>query len=585
MAESLQTRHERLEEEIYWSDLLSSVAQAIAERQSSNSILRVVVHYMTESFQAAAGSISVRDRHSDTEKFQVVHGGDNEITSQLRTLEGETIRAESSSVQSAFRPNEPVSISLDTGIADGELPAPYRERLERARETGMRNAIVVPVMSVREHFATGWLLFAGPKELSEYEHSFLRKVAQLVSVTIQQSHAYSDLESAYRDLKETREAAMQRERLNAMGQMASGIAHDINNSLMPITSYVDVILETESGLTDRGKRLLETMQKSAWGISDATKRMKKFYRKEDDAQYTSIDVSELIDAVLELTQPRWRDVPQQQGIVITTARHVEPNLPPLYAAENEVREALTNLIFNAVDAMPEGGNIIVSAYARDDGYLVLSVEDTGKGMREEERQKALEPFYTSKGEQGTGMGLATVYGTMRRHEGDLEIESSEGEGTQVTLIFPPSQKQATASVQEQTESRPGPPMRVLCVDDDPTVLQTLRDMLETDGHTVRTADGGVAASQIVEEKAGTFAGAAEPFDAVVTDLGMPYMDGRELARRVKEKYPSVPVVLLSGWRNQMDPQEAQPEHVDAFLGKPPKLYELRSALQPPSAEQ
>jgi CheY-like chemotaxis protein len=203
-------------------------------------------------------------------------------------------------------------------------------------------------------------------------------------------------------------------------------------------------------------------------------------------------------------------------------------------------------------------------------------------MDEEQQQKALEPFYTSKGEQGTGMGLAAVYGTMRRHGGDLEIDSSPGSGTRVRLIFPRSEAQSAAADTRNADGARAEPMNVLCVDDDPTALQSLRYLLEIDGHGVTAAEGGIHAAELVEAQAGN---GEEPFDAVITDLGMPHLDGRELARLVKERYPDTSVILVSGWHQQMSPEQDRPEHVDAFLGKPPELHELRRVLREIGAMQ
>jgi CheY-like chemotaxis protein len=195
-------------------------------------------------------------------------------------------------------------------------------------------------------------------------------------------------------------------------------------------------------------------------------------------------------------------------------------------------------------------------------------------MDEETRRRCLEPFFTTKGERGTGLGLAMVYGMIQRHGADIEIESTLGESTTIRLAFPLPSIDATAFAQPQT--RPAAPrrMRLLVIDDDPLLLKSLRDILESDGHVVTTAnDGqtGIAAFRVARER-------GEGFAVVITDLGMPYMDGRKVAAAIKDAAHDTPVILLTGWGQRLVSDEEIPPHVDRVLSKPPKLRELRDAL-------
>ena len=269
-------------------------------------------------------------------------------------------------------------------------------------------------------------------------------------------------------------------------------------------------------------------------------------------------------------------------MVITTATELAPDLPLIMAAESEIREALTNLVFNAVDAMPEGGRLTLRTSVTGTEPLVpgdpdlrtvhIEVIDTGRGMDEETRRRCLEPFFTTKGERGTGLGLAMVYGMVQRHSADIEIESAPGQGTTVRLSF--AVPTIIAGV-VQPETAPTVParLRMLIVDDDPLVLKALRDSMEVSGHLVTTADGGQAGIDRFRE-----ALAAEPFAVVITDLGMPYVDGRQVAAAVKQRSPATPVIMLTGWGQRMADREEIPAHVDQVLSKPPKLRELNAAL-------
>jgi CheY-like chemotaxis protein/anti-sigma regulatory factor (Ser/Thr protein kinase) len=240
-------------------------------------------------------------------------------------------------------------------------------------------------------------------------------------------------------------------------------------------------------------------------------------------------------------------------------------------AETEIRDALTNLVLNAVDAMPKGGTLTLRTCTRD-RLALIEVTDTGVGMSDAVRARCLEPFYTTKGERGTGLGLAMVYGMVQRHSAELEIDSVPGRGTTVRLAFHVTDTAAEPTV--HVPERPAEPMRLLLVDDDPVLLQSLQFVLASDGHLVTIADGGQAG--IAEFKAAQSRG--EPYALVVTDLGMPKVDGRSVAAAIKNASPSTPVVLLTGWGQRLQDDRELPAHVDAVLSKPPRVSEIRATL-------
>ena len=241
-------------------------------------------------------------------------------------------------------------------------------------------------------------------------------------------------------------------------------------------------------------------------------------------------------------------------------------------AENEIREALTNLIFNAVDAMPGGGVLTLRTTLAAPGQIAVEVRDTGIGMDEEARRRCLEPFFTTKGERGTGLGLAMVYGMAQRHSADIQIDSAPGRGTCVRLVF----REATVARQEEGPAPVVIPrdLKILIIDDDPILLRTLREILEGEGHLVVAVSGGQKGIEALDE--GLAAGA--PYSVVITDLGMPLMDGRQVAHAVKARCPELPVIMLTGWGERMVRDRDLPADVDLVLGKPPTIRALREAL-------
>jgi CheY-like chemotaxis protein len=307
-------------------------------------------------------------------------------------------------------------------------------------------------------------------------------------------------------------------------------------------------------------------------VADTVARMREFYRpRESQLTLAPVELNELVQQVVDLTRARWSTIPQQRGVTIALHLELQASLPAIMAAESEMREALINLVFNAVDAMPDGGTLTLRTHSTSERVLV-EVADTGIGMDEDARRRCLEPFFTTKGERGTGLGLPMVYGTVQRHSGEISIDSAPGRGTTVRLSFARAPEGQVAP-----EPIPGivpAGLRILLIDDDPMLLQSLRDALQTDGHVVTAAHGG-------REGVETFRKAADgplPFEIVLTDLGMPYMDGRQVAAAIKECSAGTPVIMLTGWGQRLIAEGDIPPHVDLLLSKPPKLRELRAAL-------
>ena len=255
------------------------------------------------------------------------------------------------------------------------------------------------------------------------------------------------------------------------------------------------------------------------------------------------------------------------GVDIELKTELATDLPPVVGNEASLRTALTNLIFNAVDALDEGGTITLRTVHEDED-AVVEVADTGQGMSEEVRRRALEPFFTTKGDSGTGMGLAMVHGIVQRHGGSLNIDSEPAKGTTISVRLPlkmTERKPAVASEERQVPTG----LRVLVVDDDQVVREMLIEFLERDGQTVVSAtDGRDALEQFRRAE----------FDLVITDRGMPGMGGDELAVSIKEAAPETPVIMVTGFGELMASAGERPEGVDLFLSKPVTPSALRKAI-------
>jgi signal transduction histidine kinase/ActR/RegA family two-component response regulator len=462
------------------------------------------------------------------------------------------------------------------------VPFPFAQRLAKGALCAM---VAAPLLVESKVFGVLIAARQQPHSFSSGECEFVRQVSEHVALAAHQVQLYGALQQAYDDLRQTQKAVMQQDRLLALGQMASGIAHDINNAISPVALYTESLLEREPGLSPRARSHLETIQRAIDDVAQTVARMREFYRqREPQSMLLPVDMNALVRQIVDLTRARWSDMAQRRGIAIEMRTELAADLPTIMGADNEIREALTNLIFNAVDAMPNGGPLTLRTRVVQDEeapsqesppreFVQLEVIDAGIGMDEDTRRRCLEPFFTTKGERGTGLGLAMVYGTVQRHSANLEIESEVGKGTTMRLSFSVSTKPAPgAEVWVGTGAVPA--LRVLVVDDDPLVLESLRETLTADGHGVTTADGGQAGID-------TFLAAraqGNPFPVVITDLGMPYVDGRRVSSAIKTAAPETIVLMLTGWGQRLVAEGDIPPHVDHVLSKPPKLRALREAL-------
>ncbi len=393
-------------------------------------------------------------------------------------------------------------------------------------------------------------------------------------------------QQAYDELRRTQQAVVQQERLRALGQMASGVAHDINNALSPITAYSELLLGTLPGLSDASRQRLQRINQAADDVAQIVARMREFYRRDlDPDQLGKVNVNKAVEEVAELTRPRWRDLAQRQGISIRIKFELEPSLPTLVCNASELREALTNVIFNAVDALARGGEItlLTRAVPRDalqqDGSvakdLQIEVRDNGVGMDDKVREHCLEPFFSTKLQTGgTGLGLAMVYGMVKRHGGGIEIDSAPGRGTCVRLIFPVVQRATATPRPQAAQTEVCRPLRILCIDDEPELRQLMHDVLEVHHHKVTVAPSGREGVEMFR----TNLRGQEPFEIVITDLGMQDMDGHHVARAIKAESPKTPIIMLTGWGTIMKATGETAPEVDMVLSKPPRIHELNSIL-------
>jgi CheY-like chemotaxis protein len=296
-------------------------------------------------------------------------------------------------------------------------------------------------------------------------------------------------------------------------------------------------------------------------------RVQRFSRVQPVSRTIPVDLNQLAQEVLELTRPRWHNEALLRQIRIDTALELG-SVPPVGGELAPLREVLMNLVLNAIDAMPDGGRLGVKTWADELG-VHCDVSDSGAGMSDEVRQRALDPFFTTKGPKSTGLGLSVTYGIIQRHNGKLEIDSTPGKGTTVHITLPPASPVAAAPKSSATAPVAPAQLRVLLVDDEPEVRSALADMLGGSGHTAFQAAGGKEALAWLE--------AGQPIDLVLTDLGMPGMTGGDLARAVRGRWPHLRIGLMTGWDETETLVSETKSVVDFIIAKPFKLQVLIDA--------
>ena len=360
----------------------------------------------------------------------------------------------------------------------------------------------------------------------------------------------------------------QSEKLTALGQMAGGIAHDFNNLLQAILGYAQLMGKNPSNV-DVVRRGLDVIEKAATGGAETVRRIQKFARLRPEEAFVGLDLDQVIRDGLAITRPRWEEKKLKAGVPLQLGLDLG-SVPVVMGRPAELNEVVTNLILNAIDAMPSGGTLSLRTRSQDDRHVVFTVTDTGIGMTEEVRQRIFDPFFTTKGEEGTGLGLPVSYSIVKRHGGEMRVESRPGGGTTFTVVLPVGTP-AAADPPAAAEPAPDCHGRILLVDNDPQVMTILGEMLRDAGHDVITVSGGGDALRVFVPGG---------FDLVITNIGMVGMNGWELADRLRARDPDIQLVFITGWGMQeQDQARCRGLGISALLFKPVRPAELHATVQ------
>jgi len=362
--------------------------------------------------------------------------------------------------------------------------------------------------------------------------------------------------------KRIEEQLVQSERLRALGEMASGVAHDFNNVLATIVGNAQLTMLATEDQDVVG--CLHTIEQAAKDGAETVKRIQEFSRVRRDTAQLGVDMNRVIQDVAAITRPRWRDQTQSSDITIDLRIDLKAQESIIAGNAAELREVLTNLIFNAVDAMPEGGEIVIKTY-NETGYIITTIADTGIGMPDTVMRRIFEPFFSTKDIGNSGLGLSVSYGIIGRYNGQISVSSKPNQGTTFTIKLP-LDPEAKLEREKPEATKKAEKAKILVIDDEEEIRQLISTILSNNGNEIQVAVNGEEGLRLLKQ---------DSFDVIITDLGMPRMSGYEVAKKAKLLDAKVPVIMVTGWGTQLDEKKLKQSGVDLVISKP---FDIRALI-------
>ncbi len=411
--------------------------------------------------------------------------------------------------------------------------------------------------------------------------TYLKNIEASVAQAEQAERHVAELSHYIAEQERIREQFSQIEKLSALGELASGVAHDFNNTLAGILGRAQLIQRTND--PEKISRGLNIIIKTAEDGAKTVKRIQDFARQRRDHDFEPVSIDQILLDVSEITRPRWKDRAEAANVQISLDLQIRSKAKVM-GDESELREVLVNMVFNAVDAMPDGGQLTLGAFDIDESVVIM-IADTGSGMPAEVKSRIFDPFFTTKGKAGMGLGLAVSFGIIRRHEGSVQVDSEVGVGTKFMISLPKAEVTEEANISETELAKPQAAEarstnitrtfrenqpKILVVDDEEPVRELLRDLLEHEGCRVYLAPGSREALGLFE---------VHQFDGIFTDVGMPGMSGWELSHAIRQRNQEIPIAVVTGWGEAVGSDEQKEAGVDWVIAKPFRAEKISEIAQ------
>ena len=527
------------------SEALLQISEAVSSTLSSREILHIIVKKVASLFDATRCSI-FRVAHEE-ESAQVIASHDNPDIEMEITID-----------------NYPeVKKALETGemvIVQYILLDPLMKDVQENIQSLKNNAIVVIPIILKDN-VIGTLFLRSVRDnkfFNEREIKFLKVVARIAANALDNAFLYENLES-------TRLQLVQSERLRALGELATGVAHNFNNLLSGILGHTQMLLSKDIDASIRER--LQIVEKLVLDGGEIVRRIQEFTRLRTTKDFSAVNLKDIINDVVRMTELKWSGGHNTSKIVLRVDAN-QMEIPIVDGNATELREVFINILFNAVDAMPKGGELRIRTETNGKNVFVY-FSDTGEGMSEETRKRVFDPFFTTKGSKGTGLGMSVAYGIINRHNGQISIDSELGIGTTVTVQLPVSEK-VIKEIECNYGLRREERARILLIEDHKITLDVLAENLVNLGYYVQKVESGMAGIKIF--KGGNY-------DIVITDVGLCDISGWTVSKKIKEISSHVPVVFITGWGNQLSSSQLKECGVDYVLTKPFRIEEISAIIK------
>jgi signal transduction histidine kinase len=563
MLDDLRASTQRLEDLVFKLGTLNELVELSARSPKTEDLLPSFLQTTMRAVHAGAGSIMLLDTEKGLLRSAASRGLPDEFPESTEVAVGEGIAGKVAALGDAIVIE---SMEKDGRFTPSEARGSFICMPLRAGDR------VVGVMSLVRKEDAGTAP-PTPRPFSASDLQFLTTLLTYIAYAVDNTRLLDEAQESARqrqsvvdDLRATQAQLVRGETLSAIGKLASGMAHHLNNLFAVILGRLETLLVKVPGDPD-ARRYIEIIQRAAQDGAEVVRRVQRFSRVQPVSRATPVDLNQLAQEVLDVTRPRWHNEAQLRGIRINTELH----LGGIGAVAGEIaplREVLMSLVLNAIDAMPGGGQLTLRTWS-DAKEVHCAVSDTGSGMSDEVRQRAFEPFFTTKGPKSTGLGLSVTYGIVQRHNGRIDIDTGLGRGTTVHITLPAMPPTVRAQPPLPVPLVETGALRVLVVDDEPEVRSAVADLLGSAGYTTFEAAGGREALAWLD--------GGQSVDLVLTDLGMPGMTGTDLARSVRGQWPGLRIGLMTGWdETEARGGETSPM-VDFVIAKPFQLSALISA--------
>jgi signal transduction histidine kinase/ActR/RegA family two-component response regulator len=517
------------------SEVLLQISEAVSSTLSSREILHIIVKKVASLFDATRCSI-FRVAHEE-ESAQVIASHDNPDIEMEITID-----------------NYPeVKKALETGemvIVQYILLDPLMKDVQENIQSLKNNAIVVIPIILKDN-VIGTLFLRSVRDnkfFNEREIKFLKVVARIAANALDNAFLYENLES-------TRLQLVQSERLRALGELATGVAHNFNNLLSGILGHTQMLLSKDIDASIRER--LQIVEKLVLDGGEIVRRIQEFTRLRTTKDFSAVNLKDIINDVVRMTELKWSGGHNTSRIMLRVDAN-QMEIPIVDGNATELREVFINILFNAVDAMPNGGELRIRTETNGKNVFVY-FSDTGEGMSEETRKRVFDPFFTTKGSKGTGLGMSVAYGIINRHNGQISIDSEPGIGTTVT-------KEIECNYALRREER----ARILLIEDHKITLDVLAENLVNLGYYVQKVESGMAGIKIF--KGGNY-------DIVITDVGLCDISGWTVSKKIKDMSSQVPVIFITGWGNQLSSSQLKECGVDYVLTKPFRIEEISAIIK------